>query len=194
MDEDNFDYEELKQAVINEMEKTYTVEEALKAKEEEDKLFNESFDVLWKSYHSTQELRSEAIKKLRIIKYKTILSNILLLMIRYDIKDEVKKVVSIINSAQNDINLEKKLLNEIYISLEKLQAHHVSSCNYELANLIALIYERTETVYDYACDELGATASRLRGFDTITATKNLEKKEELEKDINEYTLKLGLGK
>ncbi len=193
MDEENFDYEELREFVKQEMEKTYTVEEALKEREEEEKLINDSFDALWQNYHAVEEIRHEALKNLRGVKYRVILSNLLWLLIRYDVKEEVELVIELMNRATNEIKDQKDMLNAINVSIQKLQAHMTYNCNYELAKLLSYIYDKNVMIYDSVCTEMSATASRISGFSTQTPDYE-SKKQSLDDKIDESMLKLGLKK
>ena len=191
MDEENFDYEELREFVKQEMEKTYTVSEALKEREEEENLVKESFDALWQNYNAVEEIRHEALKNLRGVKYRIILSNLLWLLIRYDVKEEVDLVVELMSKASNEIKDQKEMLTTIKNPILKLQAHMAYNCNYELAILLSNIYDKNVVIYDGVCKEMSAAASRIRGFGTQTPDYE-SKKKELDLKIDESMLKLGL--
>ncbi len=194
MNEENFDYDELKEMVMSELNKTYTIEEALKEKEEELKVINESFEVLWNNFHSVKDMRKEAINNLITVKYKLILSNLLLMIIRYSVTEEVNNIINTINSAVYELKDERQILDLIEVSITKLQNQYAYSCNYELSNLLSLLYDKNTAIYNGVCDSVNASAARIRGINTQESNRYLLEKESIDEQINESTIKLGLKK
>lgn len=188
---EEFDIDELRSIIQNELNREYTIDEAIKEREEENKTIKESFDALWKGYDSVSELRKEAIKNFKIVKIKMILSNILVLLIKYDIRDEVFNMVHIINKSESEIRDNDELLKNIKTSINKLQSLLVYNCNYDLANLLSDMYDRISIIYEEVCSEMNCTAARIRGFQTQGKSFD-ESKKEIDDRIEEYVLKLGL--
>lgn len=192
MNED-YNYKEIEEMIIAEMGKTYTIEEALKEREDEEKLVKDSFDSLWKNYNAVEKIRHDAIKNMREVKYKIILSNLLWLLIRYDVQEEINIVIDLMSKATNEIKDQKEILKIIKETIQKLQAHMAYTCNYDLAMLLSYIYDKNVLIYDEVSKEMNASASRIRGFGTQTPDYS-DKKQELDEKINDSIIKLGLKK
>ena len=141
MDEEMINDEELR-AAIQESLRCRSIEEALIEKEEEDKLFDESFDVLWTNYHSVSDIRRNAIRNLNRAKIRMIVLNFITAIINNNASEEVFNIIEIINNGTKELKDEKELLIRINNALEKLQAHRVSACNYDLCELLSFLYDK----------------------------------------------------
>ena len=172
---------------------TYTIEDALKAKEDEDKKIAESFDTTWNNYHVVSDRRSEAIKALNNAKIRIVVLNFISSFISSDVSNELNNLIKSIRNATKELKEEKELLYKIDIALEKLQAHNVNSCNYDLCELLSYLYDKYNAIYNKVVDEFNASSLRLRGINT-TQIDNDMSLEEVNDKINSCILTLGLGK
>lgn len=194
MDETNINVEELRKALL-ETFKTYTVEEALEDKKEEEKMMAESFESVWNSYNSVTDVRKIAIKNLKEAKFKIILARFLASIIsNNNMDEELDNLMNIIRESTKELNGQKELLYKIRIAIEKLQMHDVAICNYELSELLACLFEKDAILLKKAIDEMGRSSIRLRGISTMYDDSHDVKLEELNGKIEEQLLILGLNK
>ncbi len=194
MEEENFDFNSLMEFVKSEIEKTYTVEEAVKEKKREDDIIRDNFKVLWENYKSVNDIRKDSIKNLTSAKYRLLLSNLLIIIIRSDAKIEIDKLISLVDCSTKELKDEKELLIIIRNAIKELESILANGCNYELCDLLSNLYDKNMCIYNNVTSAIQASATRLRGINTQTPEKYIREKEELDKKINDSVIKLGLKK
>ena len=89
--------------ILEESFGTYTVEEALKAKAEEEKKIDESFELAWNNYHSVSAVRKAAIKNLRQTKIKFILLNYIAAVINNNAYNELEHLINFVNASVKEL-------------------------------------------------------------------------------------------
>lgn len=183
---------EIIEAIQNELNKSYSIEEALKEKENENKLINDSFESLWESYNAVNTVRVEEIKKMTTFKYKIILRNLLLMMVRDDTYFQIVEFIKLLDEATLELKDEKKLLLLIKEAIQKLQSQKVCNCNYDLSILLSLLFDKNIAIFKDNRNEAHACASRINGISTQSTTKYKDEKEILDKEIDKLVLKLGI--
>lgn len=194
MDEITFDEEELKRLIKEELEKTQTVEEALEEKSKEEALIDESFDNAWNNYHAVATIRHEAIKNLNKAKIRVVVVNFISAIINNGVNDELDHIVRFINEATKELKNQSTIMNKINIALEKLQAHRVAACNYDICELLSYLYDKDDAIYHRVVDEIVRASIRIRGISTMYDDKHDVKIDELNEKISNMTLRLGLDK
>ena len=71
--------EELLEVIKTSLE-DHTIDEAIKIKDEEDKVVKESFDVTWENYNNVVAQRKEMLKSISIIRFRFVFLKVLFLM------------------------------------------------------------------------------------------------------------------
>ncbi len=194
MDEITFDQEELKRLIKEELEKTQTIEEALEEKNREEALINESFDNAWNNYHAVSTIRHEAIKNMNKAKIRIVVINFISAIINNGVNNELEHIISFINDATKELKEQSTIMSKINIALEKLQAHRVAACNYDICELLSYLYDKDAAIYHRVVDEIGRASTRINGINTMYDDKHDIKIDELNEKISSMTLKLGLDK
>ena len=194
MDNEDYSMMSLAEFIKMEMEKNYTVEEAIKEKQSEIDVIKEGFKVIWDNYKSVSDIRKDSIKNLTSAKYKLLLSNLLIILLRSDAKIEIDKLINLIEKNTKELKDEKELLILIRDTIKRLELILANNCNYELCDLLSNLYDKNMCIYNDVLESIKASAIRLRGISTQTPEKYKVQKEELDKKIDVNLLKLGLKK
>ncbi len=184
MNEEEFNMEQITQAIKDYMNKTQTVEEVLSEKIQEDKNVKESFSVLWESYKnvSTSRNNEELVFKKAAVRvyFYSILINIFQSYNRSDAPEEIYKLYMSIRDNIKELKSEKELLIMIRDTIKILEKYKAYECNYDLSVLLALINDKNCLMYDILKEDLNGMAIRLRGISYFGSSK----REELQ-NINE---------
>ena len=196
---EEFDMKELADLIRSEIEKTYTIEEAIKEKQDENKLIKDSFDSLWNEYNTANSVRKEEIKNLTLFKYRYLIikqryliRNFLLMVIRNDAYYQISDLMKIVDSSNTELKNEKEFLILVRDTIKKLQLNNASNCNYDLSLLLSYLFEKYVLIYNYTSGEILACNSRLNGISTQGSSKYVDEKKELDDKINDIVLKLEL--
>ena len=186
--------EDVKQIIFRVDEKDETIEGSIKSKEEENKKIDESFDITWKNYNDTLSNRREVLNKIYKARINIAFKYFLVSLMNSDINEEKTKILDKLLSYIKELKDERTILLAINIALEKLQAHKVDDCNYNINKLLGYIYDKYDLIFDMANVDVTLFLSRINGIDSQGSDSLYIKKEETESKIKDQLIILGLDK
>ncbi len=178
--------------IIKESLESHTVEEALRIKAEQDAVIKESFDVTWQNYDSVRILRKEILKNLSIVKFRMVFLKALSAIVNYNALSELNYLSNMITESSLEIKDQRKLLELIHTTIEKLQNHSVVECNYEICNLLSNIYDKDQLLFNCIVREMEVSAALIKGINFTFPDSPQESVDKLNKDIDDGIKKLGL--
>ena len=192
MDEEDFDYKKLKQQTLNELYDIFNIDDVLCAREKEIKKIKENFKQTWDNYNVVNSVRKEYVNSLYILRLKIFLTFFLQSIISNDFGLEIDNLNNRIKESSNKIKKQKSILILIKKALKDLESKMVPDCNYDINELLQLLYDQDITIIKNIYQKMQETESKLSKIN-IQSPKNHEKElEDIDEKINMYVLKLGL--
>ena len=179
IDEKAFKEELIKQAE-DYLIKTQSVEGTIEIRKEEYEKIKDSFNKLWALYNKTSKLRNSEQKQFELVRIRMHLYSILISMLypfyRSDAYSDVVSFGKDISLSINDLKLEKELLLNIKSAIHELEKYSAVDCNYDIALLLSLIYDKNILMAKVLNEDLKSLSIRLKGIDYAS---NSGKREEL---------------
>ena len=179
--------------IIRESLESHTVEEALKIKEEQDSVVEESFDVTWQNYNAVTTLRREILKNLSIVKFRMVFLKLLSSIVNYNALGELNYLSDRITESSLEIKEQKKLLELIHTTIVKLQSHDVIECNYDICELLSNIYDKDELLFNNLVKEMEISSAYIKGINVTYPDDSKKTLDELNKNIESSIMTLGLN-
>lgn len=192
--EEEMTTEELKEMIIDMLNQGITVEEAIEIKKKDDILTKESFDICNTTYKAVNNSRIESIVALNITKLRLQLYKMISFLLSEGSDEILKDSIVKINETKEVLTNEKELLMDIKRSLKELKKYNTSICNYDINALLTSIFRLNEdTILDLK-EYMQWCSMAINGI-TYYGNKNYQDEiKELEKEIENYSLRLGLNK
>lgn len=180
--------------VVRESLKDHTIEEALKIKEEQDKVIKESFDITWEHYNSVEDQRKEMLKSIATIKFRFVFLELLCNIINYNALCEISYLQDVISHSRMELKDQKKLLSIIKENIEKLQRNDIVECNYNLCELLSKIYEKDQMLFNDLIREMEISTAAIKGISITYSDSKKDAIKELNNEIDNDIKVLGLCK
>ena len=180
--------------LLNELVNSITsVDDAIKDKEEENKLLKESFNNVKNLYKDVSNVRKMIIDQLNLSKLKLQLVKLYSILINSGYIDILNLELNKINETNYEFKSQKNLLIAIKDSIKKLEQYNTGVCNYDISVLLSLIYDKDFKVIEILNDYLKTCEYAMKGI-TYYGNKRLDDDlEEINNQINTHTLKLGIN-
>lgn len=180
--------------LLNELVNSITsVDDAIKDKEEENKLLKESFNNVKNLYKDVSNVRKMIIDQLNLSKFKLQLVKLYSILINSGYIDILNLELNKINETNYEFKSQKNLLIAIKDSIKKLEKYNTGVCNYDISVLLWLIYDKDFKVIEILNDYLKTCEYAMNGI-TYYGNKRLDDDlEEINNQINTHTLKLGIN-
>lgn len=183
--------EELLEVIKTSLE-DHTIDEAIKIKDEEDKVVKESFDVTWENYNNVVAQRKEMLKSISIIRFRFVFLKALSMIVNYRALGELDYLEGIITNSRLEIQDQKRLLDAIRDAIKKLQEKDVIECNYNICDLLAAIYDKDQVLFNTLIREMEISTAAIKGINITYPDSPHESVDKLNKDIDDGIKKLGL--
>lgn len=195
MDEDNYviDEEELRAQVKQMAEQyLYGVTSVPKTIEDEKKALEEakaSFKSLWETYNNTKKSRSYTAyllrrEKIRIGLYKALL-NLFQAFNKQDACEELDNLSSSITISLQELRDEKDLFAIIRLAIKELSKYQAIDCNYDISELLALMYNKHRLIYAVEQEDWQSFQVRNRGINYISNGVNRAELDQTNQSIEE---------
>lgn len=179
--------------IIQESLADHTVEEALKIKKEQDDIIKESFDVTWQNYDAVSILRKEILKSLSLVRFRMIFLRVLTTIINYNALGELDYLSERLRNSTMEIKDQKKLLDLIKSTIVTLQNNDIVECNYNLCELLSNIYDKDQLLFNTLVREIEISSAAIKGINITYPDSPETDLNELDNNINNGLLKLGLN-
>ena len=138
----------LKNEVINQMNTTFSIDEALEINDVRIKNIKENFKQTWENYHIVDDTRKNYVNKINITRFQMFFSFFLSSLINNDIGLEVDSLINKLKSSSLEINKQKEILILIKKALKKLEKNLVVDCNYDICELLELLYQKENILFN----------------------------------------------
>ena len=185
--------EELRQMIIDEMNKTYTIKDAIESQIEEREMIKESFSDIKQTYKTTSECRRAAIKSLNILRLRLLLHSLYANIFNNYVSDLLSNINNKTNDIKRDFKKEKYILVELKKAIDLLEEYNTIICNYEISNVLVLLLEKYQLMLVDVLNELEIYNCAIRGINYLPAS-NYDTRlqlinDEIEKSLNDLGLK-----
>ena len=173
---------------------SYTIEEALEEQKMEDENLKMSFNVAWTGYKSISLYRKSYLSALRVSKVKSNFLKLFSLIMNNGTDEVMDLIIKRLNLSINELKDIKKILDEINQALIKLQSNRVGVCNFDICELLAYLGMKMELDSNCLVNDLTGYKLSLKGIGYSNCSKDEDNLKEINKQIDESILKLGLSK
>lgn len=185
--------EELKRLIDEALSKTETIEEILKAKEEELKETKLIYKELKNDFRKTREILKELIMRirfssivLRIEQSGSVLFGSCVDSSEFDvIIDDMKLYIK-------ELKTDLKFLKVLEKAFKSLTKYNVYEKMYDITDLLVLYYERSQLKEKLLTTKINILSARVRGFNMQSHSSEENDIEEKNSEIKRLTMELGL--
>ena len=192
MDDDNFDVNELFKQIFSQMEKISNIDEALQAHSVEEAMIKDSFNNVWNNYNLVSDNRKKALKALFILRLQLFFSFFIRSIINNDIGLEVDSLIDKIKASSLKIKNQKELLILIKKALKKLESKLIYDCNYDINELLELLYIEDFIIIKIVSEEINRFETRMNRIAIYPSQRYNDDLNKIEEQIDEYAKSLGL--
>ena len=192
MDDDNFDVNELFKQIFSQMEKISNIDEALQAHSVEEAMIKDSFNNVWNNYNLVSDNRKKALKALFILRLQLFFSLFIRSIINNDIGLEVDSLIDKIKASSLKIKNQKELLILIKKALKKLESKLIYDCNYDINELLELLYIEDFIIIKIVSEEINRFETRMNRIAIYPSQRYNDDLNKIEEQIDEYAKSLGL--
>ena len=185
--------EELKRLIDEALNKTETIEEILKAKEEELKETKLIYKELKNDFRKTREILKELIMRirfssiiLRIEQSGSVLFGSCVDPSEFDvIIDDMKLYIK-------ELKTDLKFLKVLEKAFKSLTKYNVYEKMYDITDLLVLYYERSQLKEKLLTTKINILSARVRGINMQPNNREEKDIEEKDSEIKRLTMELGL--
>lgn len=185
--------EELKRLIDEALNKTETIEEILKAKEEELKETKLIYKELKNDFRKTREILKELIMRirfssiiLRIEQSGSVLFGSCVDPSEFDvIIDDMKLYIK-------ELKTDLKFLKVLEKAFKSLTKYNVYEKMYDITDLLVLYYERSQLREKILTTKINTLSARVRGINMQPNNREEKDIEEKDSEIKRLTMELGL--
>ena len=186
--------EEEREIVMDMLTRSYTIEEAIAEKQEEDKMIEENFDACMYSYDALSNYRKKCISMLYFAKIRLYLTKLLALLLNSESYGIIGDTIEKVNDTRNKFVEQKELLTSIKNSLDKLRKNKTIVCNYELCYLMNLIYNLNDRRMLELNDYMKGSTLAINGIRYYGNKTYNDEIKVLDSEVNKFSMRLGLTK
>ena len=169
-----------------------TINDKINKEIEKEKIIFNEFELLWDEYNLMIKLRNAALIQLKKEKLKLSL-DILVKDQHSKIMTETYELIKLIEENIEIIKNEQELLNIIKNNIIRLQIYKITDFNNEINNLINLIKCKNDYICTLVLDYVKLSSNILKGYNINENDIEKLNTNDIDNQIKEYTLKLGLN-
>ena len=186
--------QELEELIEQTFCRTYTFEEALYKKSQEDLIRTESFRTLSKNQRTLYKHLGQSRNRLISMKIQTAILKQYTLIANNGRDEILQQMYDEFAGAQKEIQSMRFMLRLIKKVINCLKRHRVVECNLQLSELLQQIYDREQLIAVYLKDYIQAGQMAVKGIQYYMPSKNQEALEENMHYIENSAMALGLVK
>lgn len=185
--------EELKRLIEEALSKTETIEEILKAKEEELKETKAIYKELKNDFRKTREILKELIMRIRFssIVLRIEQSGSVLFGSCVD-PSEFDAIIDDMKLCIKELKADLKFLRVLEKAFKSLTKYNVYEKMYDITDLLVLYYERSQLKEKLLTTKINVLSARVRGFNMQSHSSEEKDIEEKSSEIKRLTMELGL--
>lgn len=185
--------EELKRLIDEALSKTETIEEILKAKEEELKETKAIYKELRSDFKKTREILKELIMRIRFssIVLRIEQSGSVLFGSCVD-SSEFDVIIDDMKLCIKELKADLKFLRVLEKAFKSLTKYNVYEKMYDITDLLVLYYERSQLKEKLLTTKINVLSARVRGFNMQSHSSEEKDIEEKSSEIKRLTMELGL--
>lgn len=185
--------EELKRLIEEALSKTETIEEILKAKEEELKETKAIYKELRSDFRKTREILKELIMRIRFssIVLRIEQSGSVLFGSCVD-PSEFDAIIDDMKLCTKELKADLKFLKVLEKAFKSLTKYNVYEKMYDITDLLVLYYERSQLKEKLLTTKINVLSARVRGFNMQSHSSEEKDIEEKSSEIKRLTMELGL--
>lgn len=185
--------EELKRLIEEALSKTETIEEILKAKEEELKETKAIYKELRSDFRKTREILKELIMRIRFssIVLRIEQSGSVLFGSCVD-SSEFDVIIDDMKLCTKELKADLKFLRVLEKAFKSLTKYNVYEKMYDITDLLVLYYERSQLKEKLLTTKINVLSARVKGINMQSHSSEEKDIEEKSSEIKRLTMELGL--
>ena len=185
--------EELKRLIEEALSKTETIEEILKAKEEELKETKAIYKELRSDFKKTREILKELIMRIRFssIVLRIEQSGSVLFGSCVD-SSEFDVIIDDMKLCIKELKADLKFLRVLEKAFKSLTKYNVYEKMYDITDLLVLYYERSQLKEKLLTTKINVLSARVKGINMQSHSSEEKDIEEKSSEIKRLTMELGL--
>lgn len=191
--DEDINSETLKKLIDEALNKTETIEEILKAKEEELKETKAIYKELRSDFRKTREILKELIMRIRFssIALRIEQSGSVLFGSCVD-PSEFDAIIDDMKLCIKELKADLKFLRVLEKAFKSLTKYNVYEKMYDITDLLVLYYERSQLKEKLLTTKINILSARVRGFNMQSHSSEEKDIEEKNSEIMRLTMELGL--
>ena len=185
---------QIEQMILSAFGEEVSVSTAIYNRESQRLLDKESFRVIFKNQRVISNHVTFTILKIYYLKLVARYSKLLTMIYQNDRGEVVDEVYNVLDTNQKELIELRKLLSIVGKASRKLKRNDTSACNFQINNLLSLIYEKEMILYNRIVQCVDMSRLSTRGITYVVANKNQEALDETNEQIAASVKALGLYK
>lgn len=185
--------EELKRLIDEALNKTETIEEVLKAKEEELKETKAIYKELRSNFRKTREILKELIIRLKLSSIVLRIEQGGSILLGLEIApSEFNSIIDDMKLNIKELKADLKFLKVLEKAFKSLTKYNIYEKMYDITDLLILYYERSQLREKILTTKINVLSARVRGINMQTNNREEKDIEEKDSEIKRLTMELGL--
>ena len=187
-------FEDLYKMVMEQVEDTPTVEEAIKEKKEMDKMTKDGFKLVREVYGDVSFVRRRLVTHLNLSKLRLQALKAFFLLINTNATQMINEVDSRIDVTLDEAKKQKILLKSIKKAMKQLESNNIGFFTFDFCRLFALLMEKDSLMVDMLDSDINMIKLANEGITYYGTNKNQESLDKVNERIDKTTMRLGLKK
>lgn len=185
--------EELKKLIDEALNKTETIEEVLKAKEEELKETKAIYKELRSNFRKTREILKELIIRLKLSSIVLRIEQGGSILLGLEIApSEFNSIIDDMKLNIKELKADLKFLKVLEKAFKSLTKYNIYEKMYDITDLLILYYERSQLREKILTTKINTLSARVRGINMQPNSREEKDIEEKDSEIKRLTMELGL--
>lgn len=185
--------EELKKLIDEALNKTETIEEVLKAKEEELKETKAIYKELRSNFRKTREILKELIIRLKLSSIVLRIEQGGSILLGLEIApSEFNSIIDDMKLNIKELKADLKFLKVLEKAFKSLTKYNIYEKMYDITDLLILYYERSQLREKILTTKINTLSARVRGINMQPNNREEKDIEEKDSEIKRLTMELGL--
>ena len=191
--ENEIDEEALRRMVLEALNSSPSIENAIIEAKETKELERKSFKVCFDAYNKINEYLNNSIRYFKGSKTKVNVSRFISVMFNDGNKPLFDEIEKRIDDLLSELTKNKEVLDKTKKALDQLYKYNASSCNYDICLLFLNLFSKTELLLKEFNEDLEIMDNELEGINYISTNNFEEEIREVSEKIDNFVLRLGLN-
>lgn len=186
--------EEFRKLVLDTLNASLTIEEAIKEQKENEATTKESFMMTKEICKNVKYFSTKHLLMMHYMRYRLYLLKLFTYIIQSENYDMVCDVIDKIIESEEEFKRQNKILNELKSAILKLEKNRADSCNFNICSLLMNINKKEVLLLDILNDYFKKSHLAVKGIQYFGTNENQEELTEINNNIENSIKTLGLRK